>query len=152
MELIVAMGVSCILTAVAAMHYSDLEGGFHRFDARAHLLEDIKTAQAFTLAQGCRGIFRFASDGKSYTFGCDYLDYDVTDPPAADSIEFTRTLGGDVTIDASDTVILNSRGQTVDKDDVLINITFELRSKKEGSSPEAFASGQLLATGIFSYD
>ena len=151
MELLVAITIVAITTAIAMPGYSEMASGFDRFNARAHLLEDLKTGQAYALAQGCRGVFVFATDGRSYDFGCDYLSYDTADPPSPDSIEFSRTLDGDITATPSGTVILNSRGQTVDKDDILTNITFNLKYDNDGSM-ETFATGSLLATGIFAYD
>ena len=149
-ELVVVLFLTSILAAYAIPQYSLMSDSYDRFNARAHLLEDIKTAQAFSLAQGCRGIITIAPDAKSYTFGCDYLSYDTADPPVPDSIEYTRNLDGDVTVAASGTVIFNSRGQTVDKDDIISNITFTLSGKVEGST-QVFATGILLGTGVFSY-
>lgn len=144
------MFITALLAAYAIPQYSRMSDSFDRFNARAHLLEDIKRAQAFSLAEGCRGILTIAGDGNSYDFGCDYLAYDAADPPSADSIQFTRNLGDDITLASSTSVIFNSRGQTVDKDDIIQNVTFTLTSSAKGSTG-TFATGTLLGTGVFQY-
>lgn len=150
-ELVVVMSIFAVLAAIAAPKFNELAGSSERFAARAHLLEDIKTAQAFTLTQGCRGIMTVASDGRSYSFGCDYLAYDTAETPVADSIEFTRELAGDVTMEADAIIILNSRGQTVNITDQQVNIVIELESEIQGTR-EVYARGTLLGTGVFEYD
>lgn len=151
LELFVVLAILALVIYVAAPRFQELSGSSERFAARAHLLEDIKNAQAIALTQGCRGIFTIANDNRSYNFGCDYLSYDTNDPPVADEISFTRELKGDVTLSADRLIIFNSRGQTVNSTDQVVNVVLQLESKKQGSR-QVFATGLLLGTGVFSYE
>jgi len=62
-----------------------------------------------------------------------------------------RNLPANMTITSSDPIIFNSRGQAVDVDDIMSNLTISLIESGDGG-PETFASGTLLGTGVFSYD
>ncbi|MCB0338138.1 MAG: hypothetical protein KDD53_00975 [Bdellovibrionales bacterium] len=130
---------------------SSLTASYNQLNAKSFLVQDLKRAQAETITQGCRGIFKIANDGESYSFGCDYLSYDVTDPPSADVVSFVRNLPEDITVESDIPIIFNSQGRAVDIDGILTNVSVTFEESSSGS-PESFASGVLLGTGVFSYD
>lgn len=150
-EMLAGISIFTIVCAMAMPHLSSLSKSFESINARSYVIQDLKRAQAETITQGCRGIFKIATDGKSYTFGCDFLPYDTSVNPSADGMSFRRNMPTTVSVGSSAPVILNSRGQTVDIDNVLVNITLTLRSHTT-TPPTVMASGTLLATGVFTYD
>lgn len=150
LELILVLAIIAIVAAIAIPQQKEMFDSFNRFNARAHLLEDIKIAQAYSVSQGCRGVFTVDSDGRGYSFGCDYLGYDTNDPATPDDVYFTREVPGDVTVTADNQIIFNSRGQTVDSDFIISNVTLDLKSQIDGTQT-TFATGILLGTGIFKY-
>ena len=86
-----------------------------------------------------------------YEFGCDYLAYDVNDPPEADLIAFTRFLPTGINITPSEQIIFNSRGLPVDSSDIITSLTVSFTDSTEQGTEE-FATGTLFGTGLFSYD
>ena len=150
LEMLVGIIVLGLVAVLAVPQMGVMQNSFNRFNARAQLLEDIKFAQAHSITEGCRGIFSISSSGKDYTFGCDYLDYDIVGVPEPDSVILNREIPGDVTISASAIAIFNSRGQSIDQFGMVTNVTFTLNSKIKNVR-EDFASGLLLGTGVFKY-
>ncbi|MCB0324732.1 MAG: prepilin-type N-terminal cleavage/methylation domain-containing protein [Bdellovibrionales bacterium] len=151
LELMVALVVLAVLTGLLAPNFATISGSFDRLNARSNLLQDLKRAQAESLTKGCRGIFQIAVGGNSYSFGCDFLAYDPASPPSYDQQSFSRTLPSGVQVSASSQIIFNSRGQSVDENDVISTTTITMtRSSSEGS--ETFVSGTLLGTGLFALD
>ena len=150
LELLVAMAITAILSFVALPKLATLSESFNRVNAKSYLLQDIKRAQAETITQGCRGIIVVSAGGDSYSFGCDYLAYDASASPQPDKVFFVRNLPNKVTLSTSGNIILNSRGQTVDKDFILSSVTLTLWERQSGT-PVSFASGVLTGSGIFSY-
>lgn len=146
LELLVVMTLFAILAFIGLPSLSELSDSMNRANARSYLHQDLKRAQAETITQGCRGIVKIAPDGASYYFGCDYLDYDTAASPTPDKLIFTRYLPNRITVSSSGPVILNSRGQTVDINDIMTSLTLTLYE-----SSQQFAQGTLTGTGVYSY-
>ena len=151
MDMLVTMAILGTIGAMAAPQLSTLSSSFNRLNARTILIQDLKRAQAQALTEGCRGIFTFDASNESYSFGCDYLSYDTSDTPVADTISFQRTMPDRTQVTVSTQVIFNSRGQSVDKDDIIQNVTLSLFDTTSGSAV-LYNTGTLLGTGLFSFD
>lgn len=151
MELLVTLSIVAILGLAALPAFTPLSDSFNRLTARSVILQDIKRAQAQALTEGCRGIMTIDGNGESYSYGCDYLPYDVSDPPAPDLVTFVRNLPARTEISSSSDLIFNSRGLAVDQDDVISNTTITLYDTSSGS-PVQFSQGTLLGTGLFAFD
>jgi len=149
-NLLVTISILAISTAAALPQVSRLRATFNRMNAEAYLTQDLKRAQAESITQGCRGIFIIAPDGRSYSFGCDYLVYDTTVPPQPDNVTLRRKLPDNFLIQASQPIIFNSKGQTVDASGIISNTTITLVETGHGAARD-FASGILLGTGVFSF-
>jgi type II secretory pathway pseudopilin PulG len=147
LNLLAAITVAAIVGALGIPQLAILTKGFDRFNSRSFLIQDLKLAQAHSVTEGCRGIVKIAANGESYVFGCDYLGYDPAAEPSPDNTVFTRLLPDHITVVASAPVIFDSRGQSVDIDGIVQNVTLQLRARTE-----TFASGTLLGTGVFSYE
>lgn len=150
LNMIATLMIASIISYVAMSQLSTLSATFNRINARSNLLQDLKRAQAEAITQGCRGIFLIASDARSYSFGCDYLAYDTSNPPHSDEVSFVRALPEHVVLSSDAPVIFNSRGEAVDVNNIMSNITLTL-SQNWGGTPLAFARGILLGTGVFTY-
>jgi type IV fimbrial biogenesis protein FimT len=148
-EFLVSIAILAIVSAIAAPSFSDLSASFDRMNARSNLLQDLKRAQAESLTKGCRGILVIADDGKSYSFGCDFLDYDTSSPPSHDIVSFSRALPRNLSISTSSQIIFNSRGQSVDETDVVSTVTITMM-KETQNTPSVFLNGTLTGTGLFS--
>lgn len=148
-DLLVSISIMAILATQAIPQFSGFASSFDRFNARSYLIQDLKRAQAEAITQGCREIFTIATDGKSYSYGCDYLPYDTNSIPQADSISFTRHLPGNMTISADALIIFNSQGHAVDASGSMSNVNITLYDDS-GPSITAVATGTLLGTGVFS--
>jgi prepilin-type N-terminal cleavage/methylation domain-containing protein len=149
LELMVVLALISIVAAITLPQIPLLQESFSRIDAKAQLLQDLKRAQAQAITEGCRGVFRFAADSKSYSYGCDYLPYTTANPPSPDTVVFMRKLPSRITIESDQPIIFNSRGQSVDIDYIISTNSIRLR---ENPSNGVIASGTLLGTGVFSYD
>ncbi len=150
-DMLVALMLVAIIGAIAVPRFATTDDFFHRLNARSYLLQDLKRAQAEAITMGCRGVFTIAPGGRSYTFGCDYLDYDTNVPPQADRISFTRHLPGQVQVSADAPIIFNSRGLSVDSFGVMLSVNLSL-TDAAGGERVGFATGTLLGTGVFSMD
>jgi len=146
-NLLTTLALIAIIGALGLPQLAQLTKTFDRFNARQHLLEDLKRAQAETITEGCRGIVKIAADATSYTYGCDYLSYDATADPIGDIVTFQRMLPEGIEVSGSSPIIFDSRGQSVDTDGIVNNVTLVLDYRGA-----AFASGALLGTGVFKYD
>lgn len=150
-NMMVTLGILAGLTFVSIPQLATLSATFNRINARSDLLKDLKRAQAESITQGCRGIVVIAANGRSYSFGCDYLDYDPSSSPAPDHISFVRNLPEHVVVSADAPIIFNSRGLAVDINNIMQNVTITL-SQNWGGVPQQFAKGLLLGTGVFTYE
>lgn len=150
LELIVTLSILSVLAYTAIPAFENIQNSYHRFNSRSYLIQDLRRAQAFALSEGCRGIFTVSTDRKSYSFGCDYLSYDISHPPRADNINFLRELPPSILIDAPQTIIFDSRGAAVDEDGVVSSTNISLLESESGVT-STFASGTLLGTGLFSF-
>ncbi len=151
LQLIVVLVLSSIVAGLGTPELVKMKEAFSRFNARSSLLEDIKRAQAQTITEGCRGVFAIAPDGKSYSFGCDYLNYDSNPLPQPDAVSFGRSLPTRVYLSVSTPIIFDSRGQAVDTSGIVNNSIVTLSEGPSGSGI-VFATGTLLGTGVFNYD
>lgn len=147
-ELLVVMAIGGIIGATALYRYVIPESVFDRMQARDIFVQDVKRAQAEAITQGCRGIFTVAGDGRSYTYGCDFLSYDTTNPPAPDSTSFSRTLPGSVSLEVDKPIIFNSRGQAVTNAYVITTVSVELSDDYEAD----YSTGIIYGTGLMSLD
>lgn len=150
-ELIVTISLSAIVAVVAIPRFSDINSSMQRMNVRNNLLLDLRRAQAESVTQGCRGIFKIAPNFRSYTFGCDYLDYDTAIPPSADNLIFSRTLPTNFFINADKTIIFNSKGQITDEYNFIDSRSVTLSDNASGPTV-VFAQGQVLGTGLFEYE
>lgn len=146
-ELLAVIIVATLVGVIAIPQFSTLRGSMDRVNARSYVLQDLKRAQAESITQGCRGIFKIAGDNKSYSFGCDYLAYDTAADPSSDVTSFIRNMPTNIEISADAPVIYNSRGQAIDTGYALTNVNVSLT--ENGTE---FASGIISGSGVFSYD
>ena len=150
LELMVACAVLAVMAGFAIPKFSTLKRSFELLNAKSYLLQDLKRAQAESITQGCRGIFVIYPDGSGYTFGCDYLDYDASNPPKHDVVSMRRNLPAQIRISAPSPIIFNSRGQAVDVDGIVSNLQISLQDS--AAERHTFSAGTLLGTGVFSFD
>ena len=148
MDLIIAMFMFAIVSLIAAPRLSALYDSINKRNAEVLILQDVRLAQAKSVEQGCRGIFAIATNGKSYTFGCDYVPYSTT--TVADQIIYTRNLPSKITMTADAQVLFNTRGQVVDVNEALQTRTLSLKSSRTGTAV-TFNTGTLRPTGFFTY-
>lgn len=151
LNLLVSMAIIAVVGAMGIMQFNQLDSSFNRLNAQSVFIQDLKQAQAEAITEGCRGILELDSSGESYTFGCDYLAYDTSSPPSADVQSFERILPDNISMGISEQIIFNSRGHAVDKDDILTNVNITFTDSSLGNSVQ-FATGTLVATGLFTYD
>lgn len=145
------MSISAILMAIALPQMSDLKASYNQLNAKSYFVQDLKRAQAEAITQGCRGIIKIAANMRSYYFGCDYLSYDVDPNPSPDMQRFKRNLPPQITLSSDAPIIFNSRGQAVDIDYIISNLTVTF-TETNGQGVNQFATGTLLGTGVFSFN
>jgi prepilin-type N-terminal cleavage/methylation domain-containing protein len=151
-ELIVTLAFVAILGSFASPHFSTLHVTFDRMNAQSFLIQDLKRAQAEAITLGCRGILSINNYNTGYSFGCDFLPYDDASPPKSDVVSFARNLPVGLKIYSDAPIIFNSRGQAVDVEGNMSNISIQLTDLKADLGSSVFAAGTLLGTGVFSYD
>lgn len=147
-ELVVSMVVLSILVDSALTEFKQLYDSINKRNAEVLVLQDLRYAQASTVEKGCRGIFTIASNGKSYTYGCDYVPYSST--VTADTNIYTRNLPSGITVSSDALIIFNSRGQVIDSSEALQTRYVTLKVLI-GSTPTQFNVGTLRPTGFFTY-
>jgi type II secretory pathway pseudopilin PulG len=150
LELFATMTIFALVLFLAAQQVSELLNSYNRRNAEMVLLEDMRLAQATTVKEGCHGILQIASDGKSYTFGCDYVPCSEEYPPLIEKQFFTRRLPRQTRVESDEIVMFNSRGQCIDDSESLATRTITLRSGV-GSEYQTFNTGTVRSTGFFSY-
>lgn len=148
-ELLAVVLITAAFLMFAIPEFGTISQSMDRFNTRNSFLQDLKRAQAETITEGCRGIILITAS--NYEFGCDYLPYDTATTPAADDTRLNRPLPDGISIQADSQIIINSRGQSVDQAGAFVNVNIQLLDSSTGS-PEMFASGTLLGTGLFNYD
>jgi len=116
LDVLVTLTMLSVAGIVAVPQLKSLTTAFNHMNARSYLIQDLKRAQAEAITQGCRGVFVIIGNGSSYSFGCDYLDYDTNVPPSHDSTSMVRDLPGNAIVSVPSSIIFNSRGQAVDVD------------------------------------
>ncbi len=151
LEVLVVLTLIAIVTGVGIPAFTGLSSAFDRANARAYILQDLKRAQAESITKGCRGIVSIDADNTGYSFGCDYLTYDVAATPSADEVSFRRNLPTGITVAATSNLIFNSRGQAIDANYILNNVTLTLTDSQSGTANN-FASGILTGSGVFAYN
>lgn len=149
-ELLMTMALFATISLIAAPRVSELLESFSRSNAEMQVLQDMRLMQATTVEQGCQGIVSIAADGKSYSYGCDYVPFSAVSPPVWDSVRFTHSLPPKVTVATNGQIIFNSRGQAVEESGALATRTISLSLNKYGA-PVVFNIGTLRPTGFFSY-
>jgi Tfp pilus assembly protein FimT len=147
LEMVTLLVFITIIGTLGIPQLAELGKSFDRFNARNHLLEDLKRAQAESITEGCRGIVNIVDQGTRYEFGCDYLDYDTTANPVFDKIRFARDLPFNMKVTATGPIIFDSRGQAVNTGGITNNVTLSL-----AAADQTFATGILLGTGVFTYE
>ncbi|MCB0321809.1 MAG: prepilin-type N-terminal cleavage/methylation domain-containing protein, partial [Bdellovibrionales bacterium] len=95
-ELLVALGLLSVLSAVAVPSFNVIRGSYERQTAEHQFALDLLRARAVASQYNARAIVQLAADGRSYTIGMDYSPYNVV--PAADEVDFTRNITGGVSI------------------------------------------------------
>jgi prepilin-type N-terminal cleavage/methylation domain-containing protein len=130
-ELLVVLVLSTIFAATALQQYADMSASFNRQNGLRQLESDLRRARAEVVAAGARGVFTIASDGKSYSFGLDYIPFSEDDPPESDSQMFRRVLPTDISLGVTN-LLYDSKGFLVDADD-LTPTTQSMSLRFEGS-------------------
>lgn len=150
LEVLTVIAMAGIAVQMSFPVLSGVSSSIERMNVRGYVLQDLRRAQAETVTHGCRGIFSLSSTGSSYSFGCDYLDYDPAGTPTPDVIFFRRNLpkGFSLTTDAP--IIFNSRGQIVAVDGMIDERQVELIDASIGPAT-TFEHGRILGTGLFEY-
>lgn len=146
-EVLMVLVITAVLGAIAVPQLAELNRPMYRMNARSGVIQDMKRAQAESITKGCRGILKFFNDGRNYSFGCDFLPYDVAIPPSADNITFSREFPGLIKATAENTMIFNSHGQSVDADGIISNAQVVLSDQGY-----AFSNGILYGTGLFEFE
>lgn len=150
-DLLVAIAIMGIIGFLGLPQIRNISASFDRLNARTIFIQDLKQAQAKALTEGCRGIFTFYPDYTGYSFGCDYLAYDTSSPPRADTLAFSRSFPTGISVTPSDQIIFNSRGLPVDDNDIITTVSVNFVDSS-GDEIYPFASGTLFATGLFAFD
>lgn len=150
LEVLVTLALTSVVGVTTILSLPAIKAPFDRLNARAQLVQDLKRAQAEAVTVGCRGIFRVAANGQSYSFGCDLLPYDTTNPPKEDVISFSRPLPHLLTMSVSGPIIFNSRGNVVDAWGDMTNIDINLNQSVSGM-PTSYVSATLLGTGALEF-
>lgn len=150
-ELVVTMTIASILASTAIGQFTEINSVFDRWNARTLLLQDIRYGQAKSVTQGCRGVFTISGGGNTYSFGCDYLNYDTADPIAADTVFINRTFPTSINLSVDDTIIFNPKGQIINSSGALETRTLALTDTGGGETVE-FATASIYATGVFVFD
>lgn len=153
LELIVAVALAGILTAAALLNVSELRVTFNKSDAQNQVREQLRVAQFQSVAEGGRGVFVIAADGKSYLFGYDYLPYDTTNPIAPDvnSMKWKYNMPQYTKIASTEQIIFNSQGNVTDKDGILISPTLTFSETSTGSDVQ-YSIAKLSATGVLTFN
>jgi type II secretory pathway pseudopilin PulG len=151
LEALVALAITSIVGVTTILSLPTIKAPFDRLNARAQLVQDLKRAQAEAVTVGCRGIFRVAANGESYSFGCDLLPYDEDNPPQEDVVSFSRSLPHLLTMSVSGPIIFNSRGNVVDPWGDMTNIAINLNQSVNGA-PTSYVSATLLGTGALEFN
>lgn len=150
-EVIAAMLMLSVIGALAVPSITSLMDSFNKSNAELQIVEDLRRAQATSVKEGCRGIFTFAADGESYTYGCDYAPFSAANPPPIEKNIFSHQLPAKITISADGTIIFNTRGQVVDYLGALDSRTLTMRSYSEGTLVD-YNVGVLRPTGFLSFE
>ena len=148
MELLVAISVLAVLTALSIVSYKSLNDSYKHLDVKSTFQHDLQRAQFLAIKEGCRGILSFSSD--SYSFGCDYLAHDSNIPPSPDTNLFVRNLPSYISGSSDNIIIFDYQGRVVDVYGIYDSRTVEFFDSSSGS-PVKFTEGSLLMTGVFSY-
>jgi prepilin-type N-terminal cleavage/methylation domain-containing protein len=150
LEVMVVTAISVIVGSIAMLKLPSMNAVFDRMRARTLVLQDMKRAQAEAITWGCRGVVSIPVGGTSYSYGCDFLAYDTNNPPAADKVFFVRKMPSGLTISTSSNIIFSSRGQAVDIENDVNNVTVTLTDDSSGYDT-TYMQGTLLGTGAFSW-
>ena len=124
MNLLAAVMLFLVMNSLATPYLAETTASFRRNEARSTIEADLIRARTLAAREGSRAILSISSDKESYSFGFDYAPY--SDPPTADSIEFNRNLPSNITVEATQTIIFNSRGMLVDTSATLTTTTMNL--------------------------
>ena len=150
-ELLISMTMILIIGNSAIGQVAKTSKIYNQWNARSILLRDIRFAQSKSITQGCRGVFKITSGGESYSFGCDYLDYDTSNPIDADVSFLFRELPRNISISGSNTIIFNNTCQNIDSTGNLTTGSLTL-TDNGGGEINNFASATIYSTGVFTYN
>ncbi len=113
-------------------------GAFKRMDSLNRFESDLRRARIESITQGGRGIVEMNASGHGYQMGIDYWPFN-----AGSDIEatlFAANFGSEINLNASDTIIFNSRGFLVNQSGVPTTVTFTF----------SFRGGEFCAGSVFS--
>jgi len=150
LEVLTVIAVVGIAMQMSFPVLSGVSASIERMNVRGYVLQDLRRAQAETVTHGCRGVFSLSTAGSSYSFGCDYLDYDPAGTPSPDVVIFRRTLPKGFSLTTDGPIIFNSRGQIVAVDGMIDERELELIDASTGAAT-TFENGRILGTGLFEY-
>jgi len=150
LDIMATLVISSVLGYSAVINLPEFTYSYQRYQARSTFVQHLRETQARAITQGCRGLLTISPDKHSYQSGCDYLTYDTTNPPSLDKVFLSATLPDHVFLSVNKPIFFNSKGQATD---VNGNLNMVLIGLTHSANPnhEAFSSGVLLGTGMFSY-
>lgn len=151
LELVAGLFCITLFAGMAFPHFDHFRNSFNRMNVRQTVLQDLRRAQSESMSKGCRGIFSISSDQHSYSFGCDYLDFNPSAHPVADDMIFQRLLPDHIYISSDALIIFNSQGQIVDKESSAASRIVTLADDMD-SKLHAFSSGVLSQNGAFEFN
>lgn len=121
MELVTAIALMSIVTAMGVSQLPELIQSVDRNNARHELEFDVARAQSEAAAYGTRLVLAVGSGGTSYSMGFDNLPYAAV--PAIEQHIFTRRMRNNMTLSTSQPVVFDSRGFLVDANGTLTTTT-----------------------------
>ncbi len=128
LELLVVVALMGIFAGISTLGFQKVRESYSRMDVLSTFANDVSLARLQAVSEGGRGIMILNADQDEYSFGYDYLEYDVTAPITYDtailtSHQFTTVLPDNFTMtitDATDPsvytpIIFDSKGKVIDE-------------------------------------
>lgn len=145
LELLVAMGILLIISAVAMANVPEMLRSFKQNNLRREFEFILRRAKSEAAQEGTRTILALENTGTEYSLGFDYLPYNS--PAAADNVILNRTLDDEFAITSDQAIIFDSRGYLIDETGQLTQTSLIFYQ-----SGQAIISGQIFSTGFLNYE
>jgi hypothetical protein len=140
-ELLITLAITTIILATGMLGLSATRGSFEKNEARYQLEADLKVIRNSAIESGARAFVTIAVGGRSYSAALDYFPYAAT--PSAERVLFSRSLPPGITISSGSTVIINSKGFTIDSTGQISSTSISLFSRAV-----PFLSATIYPTGV----